>query len=128
MRPSPPSLICEGAGDEAIADDDFAGIERGLEHLFHHLGAGGHVEEHFATHGHLGVGRVEEDGSAEDLFADAGGARVADEEDGAAEAGEFLLEQTGLGGFAGAFGAIEDEECAGIGHEGNDTDKETGRQ
>ena len=54
-----------------------------------------------------------------DLLADARGSGVADKEDVAAEAGEFLLEQAALGGFAGAFGAVEDEENSGSGHATN---------
>jgi len=101
-------LVGEGGGDEAVAEDELPGGEGGEDVLLHHLGAGGHVEEHLAAHVHFVVFGVEED--LADLLADAGRAGVADEADVDVIGQQAAVEELGLGGLTGAFGAVDDEE------------------
>lgn len=102
-------LIGEGGRDKAIADDGLAGGEGGEDDLGDHLGTGSHIEEHFAAHGHFGVSGVEE--NCADLLADLGGAWIADGEGLEMVFLEGFDEEFELGGLAGAFGAVEDDEA-----------------
>jgi hypothetical protein len=104
-------LVGEGRGKEAIGQDALPGGQRRDDDLGHELSAGGHIKEHLASHGHFGIGRVEQQFA--DTFADPRGARFADFERLGAGTGDFIGQQGNLGGLSAPFGAVQDDEFAG---------------
>ena len=101
-------LVRKRRGDESVADNSLTRRQPRHDRLGHHLSTGRHVEKHFASHRHLGVGGVKEDSA--DLFADARSAGVADNQ----RCQALLLQGSGkefdLCGLARTFGAIQDNE------------------
>jgi hypothetical protein len=108
------SLIGFGGVGVAVAEDDGAGGEGGLDDLGDGLGAVGEHEGHLSqrtdgAEGGLGAG-VEEYGA--ETVAERGGAGLAQADDGAAGGSEPGGEAAHLRGFAGAVQALEGDEAS----------------
>ena len=110
-QPVAAKLIGQRAGDEAVGDDDLPRLQRRQDRLAHHLRPRGHVEQHLAAHGHVGVVGVEQD--AADQLADARGAGVVHGERPCSPAASRCLpQQRRLRALAAPFAAVEDDELA----------------
>ena len=102
------ALVGLGGVGEAVAEDDFAGVEGGLNDFGDGLGAVGEHEGHLG-HGSEGGGAgVEQDRA--DAVAGGGSAGLAGDDGAGGRASQARRQTLDLGGFAGTVQAFESDE------------------
>jgi len=102
------TLVGLGGVGEAVAENDFARVESGLNDLGDSLGAVGEHERHLGGGSKVGIAGVEQD--LADAVAGGGSPRLAGYQRGVAAPVQPGSQLADLGSFAGAVEALERDE------------------
>ena len=107
------SLVGERAGKPAVGNNALAGVKGRSDFFGVELSSTGHIKQNFCVDGHGGMSVVKKD--LANFVADDRAARITYGEHRLAATFQRLAKQSGLGGFTGAVGAVQDNEFSAEG-------------